>query len=244
MQPEEQNQPVSPQEPEQNADWQQPVASVAANAPVVESPAVAGWPVMQAESPVSDELAPEAQTPVSAPESMQNESDVSTESKEMMTPVAQEGDDGLVRWQATEHIHREKDAIWYGLFAIVVVALIGIAIFLIKSWTFAVLVPVMAAALVIYARRPPALLDYTLSRKGLHINDKLYGFDLFKEFGLVHDDDENVVYLVPRKRFQPSISVYFPDEVGEVVVDMLAGRLPMHEVRLDPIDRLIRRLHI
>ncbi len=65
-----------------------------------------------------------------------------------------------------------------------------------------------------------------------------------KNLDLVHDDDENAVSLVPRKRFQPSLTVYFPDEVGEAVVDMFAARLPMHEVRLDPIDRLIRRLHI
>ena len=102
----------------------------------------------------------------------------------------------------------------------------------------------MAATLIIYARRPPAIVDYTLSRKGLHVNDKLYSFELFKEFGLIHDDDENAVLLVPRKRFQPGLTVYFPDEAGEAVVDMLASRLPMHELRLDPIDRLIRRLHI
>ncbi len=94
------------------------------------------------------------------------------------------GDEELVRWQATEHIHREKTAIWYGIFGVVVLVLIALAIFLVKSWTFAVLVPVMAAALIIYARRPPAVLDYTLSRKGLHVNDRLYEFELFKEFGL------------------------------------------------------------
>ncbi len=160
------------------------------------------------------------------------------------TSPAQEGEEELVRWQAAEHVHREKNGLWYIIFALVILAFVAVAIFLIRSWTFAILVPVMAAALVIYVRRPPAIIDYTLSRKGLHANDKLYSFDTFKEFGLVHDDDENSILLVPRKRFQPGVTVYFPEEVGEVVVDMMAARLPMHEIRLDPIDRLLRRLRI
>lgn len=155
-----------------------------------------------------------------------------------------EGDEELVRWQESEYIHREKDSTWYFIFAAVVVVFMLIAIFLIKSWTFAVLVPVMAVALVVYSRRPPGVLDYTLSRKGLHINDRLYAFTDFKEFGLIRDDDQNSVLLVPRKRFMPGVTIYFPEEAGEAIIDMLAARLPMHEIHLDPIDRLIRLLRI
>jgi hypothetical protein len=78
-----------------------------------------------------------------------------------------------VRWQANEYIHHEKNLIWFIIFTIVVMALIAVAIFVIKSITFAVLVPVMAAALLVYTHRPPRLVDYTLSRQGVHVNDHL-----------------------------------------------------------------------
>ncbi len=155
-----------------------------------------------------------------------------------------EGDEELVRWQATEHIYREKNPTWYLIFGAVVLAFIALALFVVNSWTFAILVPVMAAALVVYAMRPPALINYTLSRKGLHVNDHLYIFDDFREFGLVHDDEAYSIMLMPRKRFQPGVTVYFPEEAGEAIVDMLAARLPMRELKLDPIDRLIRWLRI
>ena len=158
--------------------------------------------------------------------------------------TSREGDEELIRWQGIEHIYREKDPLWYIIFAIVVLGFILLAIFVVKSWTFAILVPVMAAALVVYAMRPPAVIDYTLSRKGLHANDRLYSFNDFKEFGLVQGTEEHSVMLMPRKRFQPGVTVYFPEEAGEAIIDMLASRLPMRDVKLDSVDRLIRMLRI
>ena len=50
--------------------------------------------------------------------------------------------------------------------------------------------------------------------------------------------------LTPRKRFQIGQTLYFPEEVGEQLVDMLAERLPMKEVAPDAIDRLLAKLHL
>jgi hypothetical protein len=152
--------------------------------------------------------------------------------------------DEPVRWQATEYIQREKNPLWFVLFGVVILVLMALAIFLIKSVTFAVLVPVMAAALLVYSHRPPRVLDYTLSRQGLHINDRLYPFNEFKGFGVIQGDDEYSVLLIPTKRFKPGVSVYFPEGAGEAIVDMLAARLPMEELHLDLIDQLIRKLRL
>lgn len=155
-----------------------------------------------------------------------------------------EDDTALIRWQAPEHTSHDKSSSWYVIFAIVTLVLVLIAIFLIHSVTFAILVPVMAVALFIYTRRPPELLQYTLSRKGLHINDRLYPYGLFKSFGVISHADMHSAVLVPRKRFQIGQTVYFPENVGEQIVDMLASRLPMQEIEPDAIDRLLARLHL
>lgn len=152
-------------------------------------------------------------------------------------------DETLVRWQAAEYIHRHKNAAWYVIFVLVTLALTGGAIFF-SQYTFAVLVPVMAAALFVYTRRPPRMIEYTLSRQGLHVNDHLYPFAEFKGFGVIHDDDEYSVMLIPTKRFKPGVSVYFPEESGEAIVDMLGARLPMQELKLDLVDKIIRKLRI
>lgn len=150
----------------------------------------------------------------------------------------------IVRWQAYEYIHREKNALWYAIFAVVTVLLMALALFWIKSITFVILIPVMAVALLVYSRRPLHPIDYTLSRQGLHVGDRLYGFGEFKSFTVIHGDDEYSIMLVPIKRFQPGVSVYFPEDAGEAIVDALAARLPMEEAHLDVIDRMIRKLRI
>ena len=150
-----------------------------------------------------------------------------------------------IRWQATEYVHNEKDHIWFVLFLAATLGLMGVSMFLIKSISFTILIPVMAAALFIYTRRPPRMLDYTLGRHGLHVNDQLYGFGEFKSFALVHGLDQNYsIMLIPVKRFKPAITINFSAEVGEAIVDMLAARLPMREVQPDVIDRIIRKLHL
>ena len=149
-----------------------------------------------------------------------------------------------VRWRASEYIQHDKNPLWFIVFAIVIVGLMAVAIFVIKSITFAILIPVMAAALLVYSYRPPRMLDYTLSRQGLYINDHLYSFTEFKGFGVIHDGKEFSVMLVPTKRFKPGVSVYFPEEAGEAIVDMLGARLPMQELHLDIVDRIIHKLRI
>ncbi len=149
-----------------------------------------------------------------------------------------------VRWQATEYVHRERDIAWYIVFGLVTVGLIGVALFVINSRSFAALIPVMAVALFVYTRRPPHVLDYTLSSHGLHINDQLFPFGEFKAFSLLQGFEQHSIILVPNKRFKPAITINFPEEAGEAIVDVLAARLPMREMEPDVVDRIIRRLHL
>ncbi len=155
-----------------------------------------------------------------------------------------EGADAVLRWQGPEYIERDRGGRWYIAFVIVTLILIAVAIFLIRSWTFAVLIPVMAVALFVYTRRPPTLVDYTVSRKGIHVNDRLYSYDEFRSFGVVSHAGAHSVLLVPRKRFHMGVTAYFPEEVGEALVDMLAARLPMQTHTPDTIDKLLAKLRI
>ena len=184
----------------------------------------------------SDEM-PEMYTPepvVEAP--------VEADNPELKKPKI---DNAPVHWSASEYIHEEKNGIWFFLFAIIALAFIAADIFLFKSYTFSVLVVVMAVAVVIYSRRPPRVVEYTLSGdQGLYVGDVLYHFSEFKAFGLITDDQHNSIMLIPIKRFSPGVSVYFPSEVGEEIVDILGARLPMEPLKLDIIDIIVRKLRL
>lgn len=147
-----------------------------------------------------------------------------------------------VQWQAPEYLHHEKNPLWFISFGVIVIALTAAAIFLIQSWTFAILIPVMAAALIAYSHRPPRAMEYVLSGKGLYINDTLHPFAEFKGFGVIHEETAYSLVFIPVRRFRPSLTVYFPEEKGEAIVDLLGVRLPMQPLKLDAFDKIVRLL--
>ncbi len=201
---------------------------------------IASVPVAQPAQTPLQALAPqEAVTPAVA----QDEQDPRTQESDG-TDERDADEAALLRWQGSEYLQHDRGAGWYVAMVFVVIALIALAVFVLKSITFAILVPIMAVALLIYVNRPPGILNYALSHKGLHINDKLYPFSQFKSFGVVRHNEVNSVVLVPRKRFQIGQTLYFPTEIGEQLVDMLASRLPMKDTKLDAIDKLLARLRI
>lgn len=163
------------------------------------------------------------------------------------TQLAEEDtpDDPPITWSAQEYIHLDKGPWWFILFAVVVLGLIALDIFFLKSWTLSLLIIVMAIAVIVYIRRPPRTLTYALSPKqGLYIGEQLYSFDQFKAFGLIKDGDQDSIMLIPRKRFAPGVSVYFPEEAGERIVDILGQRLPMENLKLDAVDIIVRKLRL
>jgi hypothetical protein len=149
-----------------------------------------------------------------------------------------------VSWQAQEYIHQEKSGLWFVLFGIIIFVLMALAILLMKSWTFAVLLVVIAVVILFFAKRPPRIMSYSLSNKGLHIGDQLHTFSDFRAFGVIHDGQEYSIMLIPTKRFLPGVSVYFPEEAGEQIVDALGSRLPMQELHLDIVDKIVRALRL
>lgn len=150
-----------------------------------------------------------------------------------------------IRWSSSEFIYREKSSLWFISFVIIVIILILSDIFLLKSYTFSILVLVMAAAVVVFLRRPPRVINYALSgNHGLYIGERLYHFNEFKAFGIIQDEGYNSIMLIPIKRFSPGVSVYFPQEVGEQIVDVFGARLPMENIKLDVLDVIVKKLRI
>jgi hypothetical protein len=233
---------MQPNRPDSPENWQQPSeqpsqSPYTAPAPI-SGPQQPSQPVVTL-TPEEPEVSP---SPLPVQPQPSSEVPLSNESPDVSSqPVPEEEP---VHWQAQEYIHHEKNTGWFIAFGLAVFALMAIAIFLMQSITFAVLIPVMAVALIVYVRRPPRMLDYTLSSKGLYINDELYPFADFKGFGVIHDGKEYSVMLIPLKRFRLGVSVYFPEEAGEAIVDLLGSRLPMQELRLDAVDRVLRKLRI
>lgn len=193
--------------------------------------------------------APQDETPVNAPvdEQPTTESQLIEPEPPAPTPLPPEDtpQNPPVTWQAQEYVHLDRSPLWFVIFVVVTLALVAASILLLKSWSFSLLIVVMAVALVVYIRRPPRTLTYALSpAQGLYVGERLYHFDEFKSFGLIQDGGHYSILLIPRKRFSPGVSVFFPDEAGERIVDILGQRLPMETLKLDVVDIIVRKLRL
>lgn len=149
-----------------------------------------------------------------------------------------------IQWQAPEYVQERRSPWWFIGFWLVAAMLMFAAFFVLRSWSFALLVPAMAAALMIYSHRPPRMLNYVLSSKGVYINEKLHPMSEFKSFGVMRDESIPSLMFIPVQRFRPALTIHFPVEVGEDVVDLLGSRIPMQELKHDAFDKIIRKLHL
>lgn len=154
-------------------------------------------------------------------------------------------DNPPVTWEAHEYITLDKNGLWYIVFGILIVGFVALDVLFFHIWTLSALVIVIAIAIIVYSRRPVRVIQYALSvKQGLYIGERLYNFDDFKAFGLIRDGEHHSIMLIPNKRFAPGVSVYFPEESGEKIVDILGSRLPMENLKLDVIDVIVRRLRL
>ena len=148
-----------------------------------------------------------------------------------------------ISWQAEEYIVRDHNTGWFvGLFA-VGTALSILAIFL-EWWTFLVLIILSIVAILISIFRPPRKIQYSLDKDGLTEGTRLHKYEDFKAFGILKEGSHFSAVLIPKKRFSLSVKVYFPEGSGEAIVDHLGAHLPMEEVKLDILDKLVNFLRI
>lgn len=147
-----------------------------------------------------------------------------------------------LNWEASEYIHHTKSAQWFAGYVAIMLVLLAVAYFFTHAWTFIILVVVMAIAIGVFATRPPRTLRYALNDSGLQIENSSYHYSDFRAFGIINDGALYSIMLIPVKRFMPAVNIYFAEQDGEKIVDILGSRLPMEELHLDAIDLLMRRL--
>ena len=149
-----------------------------------------------------------------------------------------------IAWNAPEGVRVQRGAVWYVLFAIVLAGLMALAILVFQNWTFAILLPIMAVALFVLSNKNPQTINYAISPKGIYIADTLHDFSEFRAFGLLHENDQHSILLLPVKRFSPGLTIYFSETEGEKIVDMLGARLPMQEIKPDALEKFIRLIKL
>jgi hypothetical protein len=222
-----------------NPDPNQPVQPQIPQAPVVGQQPQPVQPVDSA----SMQAVLDEQGPAPQPQQFAAQQQTTDEQYDDEEEYEDEADFAPVSWTAHEYIHQDKGTLWYVVFFLLVIVGVGVTVWL-QQWTFTAVLIVIAVVVVVNGKRPPRDLNYLLDADGLTIDGKLHKFENYKSFGVIQDREHFSVMLIPIQRFQPSVSVYFPEESGEAIVDMLGARLPMKDLKLDAVDHMVRWLKL
>lgn len=148
-----------------------------------------------------------------------------------------------IEWDAEEYIVQDHNTAWFvGLF--VVVALLTFFTVWMQNWTFLLVIVVALAALLIRIFMPPRKIHYKLTKNGLTEGANIHNFSEYRAFGILQENGHYSAVMIPKKRVKLSTKVYFPEQSGEVIVDALGAKLPMEEVKMDFLDKLVKFLRI
>lgn len=147
-----------------------------------------------------------------------------------------------VNWTASEFIAHHKSTNWYMALA-GIGFLITVIVFLITRDIFSTAVVIVGTVLFgVMASRQPRQMPYQVDTHGIIIGQKGYPYGDFRSFSVVDEGPFSSIVFMPLKRFQPPLSIYYPPEEENEIVEVLAQHLPMHEHQHDLTEQLMRRI--
>jgi len=115
----------------------------------------------------------------------------------------------IYRWEAPEYPFHKKGVDWYWWFGLATIGLIALALYL-NNILFAFVIGIGAFALLLFAIRPPRVLEYEATARGIRAEKKLYPYQTINRFWIkdgAHENTEKVILLESQKRTMPVIAI-------------------------------------
>jgi hypothetical protein len=149
------------------------------------------------------------------------------------------GEEKEITWRAAEYEYVEKGAEWYW-----VVGTLGAILAMIALWQrnffFFVFVVVAGTMLVVFGRRRPRVLDFTVGEKGVGVGSgSLLPYDQLEWFA-VHEREGRMHEIVFKKKTTVNPIVRLPADVTTVrhAARVLEERLPREQYEASLLDTL------
>jgi len=147
-----------------------------------------------------------------------------------------------IKWSAPEFEKKEKSKLWFIIIAIIISAFIIIA-FLYKNYTFISLLILSFICIYIYAKKEPRTIDFSLTAKGVTIEDKIYAYQELKSFWIFYDPPRlKTLSLQHKKFFMPHTCIPIANQNPSLIRAYLLKYIPeieQEESLLDIINEKI-----
>lgn len=135
-------------------------------------------------------------------------------------------------WQTIEYLHSKKTSDWYWIVGAITVSIALIAIIL-NNIIFAILIIVASFTLVLFASKPPEILDVEISTAGIHLNEVYYPYSELESFWIELQDQHPKIIIKSKKVFATYITIFIEDVPPEEIHDLLRRHLP-EEKHVEP----------
>ena len=147
-----------------------------------------------------------------------------------------------VVWTASEFVHNHKNANWHLSYFLVLAIFVAAVFIFTRDIISAVSITIVGFLFIIIANRKPRQLPYEVNNKGIGIGDKFYNFEAFKSFSLTTEEAVGCISFLPLHRFMPEISVYFPPEEGDKIINLISEHLPNDQTQQKKVDSFFKKI--
>ncbi len=145
-------------------------------------------------------------------------------------------------WKAPEFKYYAKGVGWYGVSILIAILLVFFAIWQ-KNFLFALFVAVAELALVSWAKRQPAILEFRINKKGVGIgNVKFYPYEELAGFHVRESPGDSELVLKAKSRLHPYIKISIFDKDTSEIKDFLKELLPEIEYNESLSDDIVRKI--
>ena len=150
-------------------------------------------------------------------------------------------DNRSIKWRAHEYFHQEKSNDWY--WGLGVISISGAVISIILGNTlFAIVIVLFAFAASMQAHRPPKMLDFELSPRGLVIDHILYPYSTLEAFSIteqhLHKPDPQIL-VKSKKALMPYLHVPVEEHDIEDIRNYLLQHIKEEELHESILEKLL-----
>ena len=145
-------------------------------------------------------------------------------------------------WKAEDFLHFEKGTLWYTLFVIVMLIILGITLW-VRNWLLAGVIAAGTFAILSFAKEKPAERQFRIDSSGVQVGNRKYKFEELKSFWVAVTPDAKLLYLQSVKKYLPPIMINVGNNSAGRVREIMRKHLPEEpksELLSDKINRWLR----
>lgn len=136
-----------------------------------------------------------------------------------------------IKWASPEYINKDHSNDWFWTVALVAIVGCIVAVWF-KSYVFAIFIFISGISLVMFAIKQSKILEFTISNKGIVVNNEEFLWKNLKSFNVKIEEDMefNKLFIETNKNFLPIYTFLIPKEMTDSIKKEIAKKIVKSEI--------------